>query len=293
MALVKAQEILSDARKNKYAVPMFDVSNYEYVRYLAEIADDLKSPVLLAGIPPDIKGVALEYLYALMKIAAERVKVPVAIHLDHSGSFEDCKRCIDIGFNSVMIDKSASSFDENVAQTKEVVEYAKKFDVCVEAELGHVPDAIPGHGEAAMQGHEHKDVKDTLTKVEDVEKFVALTGVDALAVAIGTAHGTYISAPELDIERLKQINAISKATLVLHGGSGTPESELKAAIANGISKINIYTDLVTAYNKEMKANYAVMTNMGTWPLINQKKPIEAMQAKAAEYINMFGSANRA
>ncbi len=293
MALVKAQEILSDARINKYAVPMFDVSNYEYVRYIAEIADDLKSPVLLATIPPDIKGVAAEYLYALMKVAAERVSVPVAIHLDHSTSFEECKRCIDIGYNSVMIDKSAASFEENVSHTKQVVEYAKKFNVCVEAELGHVPDAIPGTGEAAMQGIKPKDVKDTLTKVEDVENFVSQTGVDSLAVAIGTAHGMYISAPTLDIERLKQINAISKANLVLHGGSGTPESEIKAAIENGISKINIYTDLVKEYNKQMKINYAGMTNMGTWPVINQVKPIEAMQAKAAEYIKMFGSANRA
>jgi len=247
----------------------------------------------LATIPPDIKGVAAEYLYALMKVAAERVSVPVAIHLDHSTSFEECKRCIDIGYNSVMIDKSAASFEENVSHTKQVVEYAKKFNVCVEAELGHVPDAIPGTGEAAMQGIKPKDVKDTLTKVEDVENFVSQTGVDSLAVAIGTAHGMYISAPTLDIERLKQINAISKANLVLHGGSGTPESEIKAAIENGISKINIYTDLVKEYNKQMKINYAGMTNMGTWPVINQVKPIEAMQAKAAEYIKMFGSANRA
>lgn len=293
MALVRAQEILADARRNKYAVPMFDVSNYEMVRYLAETADDLKSPVMLAAISPDIKGDGIEYIAAMMKIAADRVKVPVAVHLDHSATFEECRRCIEHGFNSVMIDKSSASIEENIAKTREVVEYAKKFGVCVEAELGHVPDAIPGTGESAMNPEKISDVRDTLTKVSDVERFVAETGVDALAVAIGTAHGTYISAPKLDIDRLSQINAASKAALVLHGGSGTPESELKAAIAAGISKINIYTDLVTAYNLKMKENYAAMTNMGTWPVINSVKPVEAMREKAAAYIKMFGSEGRA
>ena len=205
----------------------------------------------------------------------------------------ECRRCIEHGFNSVMIDKSSASIEENIAKTREVVEYAKKFGVCVEAELGHVPDAIPGTGESAMNPEKISDVRDTLTKVSDVERFVAETGVDALAVAIGTAHGTYISAPKLDIDRLSQINAASKAALVLHGGSGTPESELKAAIAAGISKINVYTDLVTAYNLKMKENYAAMTNMGTWPVINSVKPVEAMREKAAAYIKMFGSEGRA
>ena len=133
MALVRAQEILADARRNKYAVPMFDVSNYEMVRYLAETADDLKSPVMLAAISPDIKGDGIEYIAAMMKIAAGRVKVPVAVHLDHSATFEECRRCIEHGFNSVMIDKSSASIEENIAKTREVVEYAKKFGVCVEA----------------------------------------------------------------------------------------------------------------------------------------------------------------
>lgn len=293
MALVKAQEILADARRNKYAVPMFDVSNYEMIRYLAETADDLKSPVMLAAITPDIKGAGLEYLAPLMQISARRVKVPVAIHLDHSATFEECVRCIEHGFNSVMIDKSSSPIEDNIAETRRVVEYAGKFGVCVEAELGHVPDAIPGTGESAMNPSKISDTKDTLTRVSDVERFVEETGVDALAVAIGTAHGTYISAPKLDIARLSQINAVSKAALVLHGGSGTPEDELKAAIAAGISKINVYTDLVTAYNVRMRENYMGMTNMGTWPVINSSKPIEAMCEKAAAYIKLFGSAGRA
>ena len=193
----------------------------------------------------------------------------------------------------VLFGGACSETPDNIAETRRVVEYAGKFGVCVEAELGHVPDAIPGTGESAMNPSKISDTKDTLTRVSDVERFVEETGVDALAVAIGTAHGTYISAPKLDIARLSQINAVSKAALVLHGGSGTPEDELKAAIAAGISKINVYTDLVTAYNVRMRENYMGMTNMGTWPVINSSKPIEAMCEKAAAYIKLFGSAGRA
>jgi len=287
MALVSAKEMLSDARARKYAVPMFDVNGYEMVRCLAETAERMKSPVMLACIVPEIEANALDYLTALMDVAARKTSVPVAIHLDHSDSFENCARCIKAGFNSVMIDASAMPFAENVRITKEVVDFAHARGVTVEAELGHVGDGICGGGS------EGKSAAAALTDVSEVEKFVEATNVDALAVSIGTAHGTYVSAPTLDIPRLAAINAVSRACLVLHGGSGTPEDQLKAAVANGISKVNVYTDLVKAYNSEMKKEYERMKYVGTWQMIIAKKPIEAMGKKAAEYMEMFGSANKA
>jgi len=280
--------MLSDARARKYAVPMFDINGYEMVRHLAETAERMKSPVMLACIIPEIEGNALDYLYALMATAARKVSVPVAIHLDHSDSFENCARCIKAGFNSVMIDASARPFAENVKITREVVDYAHARGIDVEAELGHVGDGICGGSSETKNS-----AAAALTDVSEVEKFVELTNVDSLAVSIGTAHGTYVSAPVLDIPRLAKINAVSRACLVLHGGSGTPEDQLKAAVANGISKVNVYTDLVKAYNTEMKKEYERMTYVGTWQMVLAKRPIAAMCKKASEYMELFGSANKA
>ncbi len=282
--------MLTDARKGKYAVPMYDVSNYEMIRHLAELAEDMKSPLMLAVNGHDIEGVGLEYLHELMKVAAKRVKAPIVIHLDHAPSVAECVRCIDIGFNSVMIDRSCASIEENIADTKTVVGLSHPKGICVEAELGHVPNAVLGIGESCS---DVEDVNDTLTKVEDVKTFVEQTNVDALAVAIGTAHGSYISAPTLDIERLKKINAASKAVLVLHGGSGTPPEQVKEAIANGICKINIYTDLVRAWNTALKDEMANLSEITRWPIALYKKPIAAMKEKGAYYMELFGSAGRA
>lgn len=291
--LVSTKEMLTAAREGHYAVPMFDVCNYEMIRTVVETAEAQRSPVMLGALEVDIKGGGLDYFIAMAKVAAASVSVPVAIHLDHATTFEQCKRVIDAGFNSVMIDASTASFDDNVAKTKAVVAYAHARNVTVEAELGHVPDAVAGTGEAAHQGAKHVEIKDSLTQPGDVVRFVELTGVDALAIAIGTAHGSYISAPELEIGLLKEINEVSPACLVLHGGSGTPEDQVKEAIANGITKINVFTDLLIAYNTKLRDTLAVSDNMGKWPVFVNEEPLKMMKEAIISKMVAFGSAGKA
>lgn len=293
MPLIPARPMLEAARAGHYAVPMFDVSNYEMIRGIVEAAESVRSPVMLAGLKPDLEGRGLDYFLAMARVAAEGASVPVAIHLDHAGSFAECRRVIDAGFTSVMIDWSTKSFAENVEATRQVCEYAHARGITVEAELGHVPDAIAGHGESAQLGHGQVDSQPDLTRPDEVARFVELTGVDALAISIGTAHGAYVSAPVLDIERLRQINAISKACLVLHGGSGTPEDQLRNAVANGITKINVFTDLLVSMFSELKSGLNASANIGTWPHLVYRRPIQAMQATAIEKMRIFGSINRA
>ncbi len=293
MPLISTKEILQDARNRHYAVPMFDVCNYETMRGVIDAAEEMRSPVMLAGLQPDLEGIGLDYFIAMAKVATKNATIPVSIHLDHASSFTECKRVIDAGFNSVMLDASMCSFAENVSKVREVVNYAHNRDVTVEAELGHVPDAIAGIGEIAHQNLKNKNPKECLTQPEEVAKFIELTNVDALAIAIGTAHGSYISAPELEIGLLKEINAISQASLVLHGGSGTPEKQIKAAITNGITKVNVFTDILVAMFSELKQGLITSDNMGKWPVFVYEKPIIALKEVVKKKIQMFNSNNKA
>jgi ketose-bisphosphate aldolase len=288
MPLISSKDILSRAREGRYAVTMFDVCNYEMIRGVVEAAEELSSPVMLGALKPDLEGRGLDYFIAMARVAAEKSSVPVAIHLDHATDIASIKRVVDAGFNSVMIDASSKSFDENIRIVKEVVDYAHSHNITVEAELGHVPDAIAGTGEAAHQTAE-KDPKDSLTHPDDVVEFVSETGDDALAVAIGTAHGSYFATPELDIELLKEINSVSDASLVLHGGSGTPEDQIRKAIENGITKINVFTDILIAYYTELRSGLKKSDNMGIWPIFVNKKPLDAMKAVVMDKIRQFGS----
>ncbi len=291
MPLVNMKEMLEDARKHKYAVPMFDVSDHAMIRAAVEVADDEKSPVILGALEPDIAGDGLDYWIACAKMAAGNAKVPVCIHLDHATTLAQIERVIAKGFTSVMLDASAEDFTENVKRSAEAVGIAKSKGVTVEAELGHVGDGIAGSGENAVTGHE--DAADTLTEPAKVREFVEKTGVDALAVAIGTTHGVYVKAPVLDIERMKEINRISPVPLVLHGGSGTPEDQLKNAIANGICKINIYSELLNAWNSSMKDVLNGLKNMSTWPSVIRIKPDAALREAVRGKIRLFGSNGKA
>lgn len=290
MALVTLKEILADAR-NRYAVPMFDVCNIAMIRAAVEVAEEENSPVILGALEPDITGIGLEYWSAAAKIAAKNAKVPVCIHLDHAINIAQITRCADAGFSSVMIDASAENFDINVARTKEVCDAMHKRGISVEAELGHVGDGIPGTGESAVTGH--KDTNDALTESAKVAEFIDRTGVDALAVAIGTAHGVYVSTPELEIELLKEINKISSIPLVLHGGSGTPENQLKPAIANGISKINIFSELLNAWNASMLNVLKGLNNMSSWPTVVDVKSDAALRKVVRDKIVLFASKGKA
>ena len=196
-------------------------------------------------------------------------------------------RAANVGFTSVMLDASASPFEENISRSREVVDAVKSRGITVEAELGHVGNGWVGSGEGSESG------PDMLTEPEKVGEFVERTQVDALAVSIGTAHGVYIKAPELDIARLDKIKSYSDIPLVLHGGSGTPEDQMNQAIAHGICKVNIYSELLTAWNTAMLNELKQLPHMAAWPAVLRKKPDAAMREVIRQKITFFGSNGKA
>lgn len=287
MSLVNLKEMLQEASRGKYAVGMFDVSDLEMIRAVAEEADALRSPVMLGALGPDLEGDRLDYWFALAKMAAEKASVPVCIHLDHANTLEQVMRAANIGFTSVMLDASASPFEENISRSREVVDAVSSRGITVEAELGHVGNGWVGSGEGSESG------PDMLTEPEKVGEFVERTEVDALAVSIGTAHGVYIKAPELDIARLDKIKSYSDIPLVLHGGSGTPEDQMTQAIAHGICKVNIYSELLTAWNTAMLNELKQLPHMAAWPAVLRKNPDAAMREVIRQKIRFFGSSGKA
>lgn len=287
MALVNLQEMLTDAYQNKYAVGMFDVSDLEMIRAVVQEAEALQAPVILGALAPDLEGDRLEYWFALAELAAKKSSTPVCIHLDHANTLDEVMRAANIGFTSVMLDASASSFEDNIRRSREVVDAVQSRGITVEAELGHVGNGWVGSGEGTESG------PDMLTEPDKVAEFVERTNVNALAVSIGTAHGVYIKAPSLDVERLQKITASSDVPLVLHGGSGTPEDQLAKVIANGICKINIYSELLTAWNSSMFAELQKLPHMAAWPGVLRKNPDAAMREVIRQKIRFFGSAGKA
>ena len=287
MPLVNFKEMLSDAARRHYAVGMFDVSDLEMIRAVVEEADALRSPVILGALAPDLEGSRLEYWFALTRLAAEKASVPVCIHLDHANTLDEVMRAADIGFSSVMLDASSSEFEENIRRSREVVEAVGKSGITVEAELGHVGNGWVGSGEGSETG------PDMLTEPEKVAEFVEKTCVDALAVSIGTSHGVYIKAPELDIARLDKIREACDVPLVLHGGSGTPEDQMSRAIEHGICKVNIYSEMLTAWNTAMLRELEKLPHMAAWPAVLRKNPDAAMREVIRQKIRFFGSAGKA
>ena len=235
--LVDLSSVLTDARQGHYAVPAFDCTEDVLVRAILETADSNDAPVILMCLGEDLKDNGIAYIPGLIKAVANHHTIPIVLHLDHATDLNLIEQAIEAGFSSVMIDGSQLSFVENVRLTKAAVQFAHTRGVSVEGELGHVGGmnlAANHHGEPI------------LTEADEVVQFVEQTGVDALAVSIGTAHGVYQSLPDLDIVRLAELNAASSVPLVLHGGSGTPSDQIRAAVQNGICKVNIYADLRVA-----------------------------------------------
>jgi ketose-bisphosphate aldolase len=283
------KEMLADARIKKYAIPAFDVSNYEMMRAVLEVCEEEKSPALLMGLGVDLQGRNMGLLTGMIKSASDYFNVPVCFHLDHATDFDFIKKAIDSGFSSVMYDGSVLPFNENAQKTAEVVKYAHQKGVTVEAELGHVGNASVG---SISETGTDVDPGESLTVPEEVSKFVEITDVDALAVAIGTAHGVYKKTPELRIDRLDEITAVCDRPLVLHGGSGTPDDQMKNAITHGITKINIYSDVLYALNQGLKNTLNNISNPSTWPFIVYEDAMKMMKEVVREKIRTFGSNNR-
>ena len=262
--LVTMKEMLTDAKKNQYAIPAFDVSNYEMMKSVLDACEEERSPALLMGLGVDLEGKALELMASMVKAASDFYTIPFCFHLDHATDFNFIKKAIDAGFSSVMYDGSVLDFENNAKNTAEVAKYAHARGITVEAELGHVGNASVG---SISETGTDTDPGESLTVPDEVLKFVEMTDVDALAVAIGTSHGVYKKTPELRIDRLDEITAVCDRPLVLHGGSGTPEDQMKNAIQHGITKINIYSDVVFALNKGLKDKLNTIENPSTWPFI--------------------------
>lgn len=287
--LVTMKEILADAKKNHYAVPAFDVSNYEMTKAVLEVCEEEKSPALLMTLGVDTKGRNLKLLSSMIKEAAKHFNIPVCLHMDHATDIDFIKYGCDNGYSSVMYDGSVLPFEENAKNTAAVTEYAHKKGITVEAELGHVGNASVG---SISEAETDCDPGESLTVPEDVKKFIEITDTDALAVAIGTSHGVYKKTPKLRIDRLCEITAVCDRPLVLHGGSGTPNEQLKDAIHNGITKINIYSDVLFALNKGLKESLNSLSNPSAWPFLVYEKANAMMKEVVREKIKSFGSGER-
>ncbi|WP_455542743.1 class II fructose-bisphosphate aldolase [Intestinibacter sp.] len=242
MALVTTKQMLLDAQKGNYAVGAFNVENMEMVMAVVSAAEELNSPVILQTTPSTVKYADLEYFLANAKVAAQNASVPVAMHLDHGSSFELAMSAFRAGYTSIMIDGSHSEFEENIRITKSVVDVCKCAKIPVEAELGKV-----GGKEDDLDGGDGG-----YTDPQEALEFVQKTGVDSLAVAIGTAHGVYKGEPKLDIDRLAEIRKVVDIPLVLHGTSGVPDETVTKCIERGICKVNYATDLRIAFSKGVK-----------------------------------------
>jgi fructose-bisphosphate aldolase class II len=231
--LATLTDLLPHARQNRYAVPAFDCVEDVMVRAILETAESLRAPVILMCLPVDLQNHGMAYIPGLIRAVGDHHATPVVLHLDHATDLELVKAAIDHGFTSVMVDGSCLPFDENVEFTRAAVELAHPHGVSVEGELGHV---------GGMDLEATSCDENVLTEPAEVTRFIEETNVDALAVSIGTSHGVYQSLPNLAIERLKELNEASSVPLVLHGGSGTPEDQIRQAVMNGIAKLNIYAD---------------------------------------------------
>lgn len=238
-----SEKMLLDAQKGKYAVGAFNVENMEMVKAVIGAAEELKAPVMLQTTPSTVKYGTLETFAAMVKAEADKVSVPVALHLDHGSSAELALQAMELGYTSIMIDGSHEEFEKNIEISKSVVEVARPKGLPVEAELGKV-----GGKEDDLEAE-----ADTNTDPMEAKEFAERTGITSLAVAIGTAHGFYVGTPELDKERLSEIRKVVDIPLVLHGASGLSDEDVKDCISRGICKVNFATELRVAYTDAIKA----------------------------------------
>lgn len=278
--LVTGKQILQHADEHGYAVGAFNVNNMEIIQAIAQAADELRAPVILQASQGAIKYAGIEYITSLVKTTAQQIDVPIALHLDHGTDFNEIMSCIRNGFTSVMIDASKHELEENIRLTKEIVKIAHAVGVSVEAELGKI-----GGTEDQIVVSE---AEATYTDPEEARIFVEETGVDSLAIAVGTAHGVYKGEPKVDIERIKEIDRVVSVPLVLHGSSGVPYDTLEKAVGAGIRKINIDTDIRASFAGSVKA--FVTENPDEIDPRKILKPARAAMAETVkEKIKVFGS----
>ncbi|MDQ0203246.1 tagatose bisphosphate family class II aldolase [Pectinatus haikarae] len=246
--ILSTRQMLIDAQENHYAVPAFNIHNMETLQIVAQTAVHMRSPLIIAATPSTVTYAGADYLVAMAETAAQTADIPIALHLDHHEDIKTIEEDIDAGFSSCMIDASMLPFEENVEKVKKVVAYAHRYDVTVEAELGKlvgIEDDVTVEAEDAVY-----------TDPDNAADFVERTKIDSLAVAIGTAHGLYKGKPKLDFARLEAIRSRISIPLVLHGASDVPDELVEKAIALGICKVNIATDLKIPFSQAIKKYFA-------------------------------------
>ncbi len=284
--LVNMNEVLRPAKENKYAVGLFNAVNLELARGIIAAAESLRSPVIMGTAEVLLPYGPLDEVSYYLIPMAKKASVPVVVHLDHGLTYDTCIKALKLGFTSVMYDCSTDSYEENVRKVKEMADIAHSYGATIEGELGHV-----GDNEGSAEGSSHlADPSAFFTDPKLAKDFVDKTGVDALAIAVGNAHGAYKLPPKLDFERIRTIAKTVDVPLVLHGGSGLTDNDFRQAIKEGISKVNIFTDInVAAVEAEFKKFQSM--DKGLIDLI--PAAVEAVKQESMKKMELFSSNGKA
>lgn len=275
--LVNLNTVLKKAQAEHYAVGLFNTIDTDMLEAAIAAAEEMRSPIIIGTAEVLLPYGELKLIAPSVIAAARRASVPVVVHYDHGLTFDRCIEALQLGFSSIMFDGSAGAADENMKNARELVKIAHAMGASVEGEIGHVGDASA------------TDSADQYTTPDEARHFIAETGVDALAVAIGTAHGAYKTKPKLDILRLQQIRSAVDTPLVLHGGSGLSDDDFRNTIREGIAKVNIFTDLCLAGSAAMQDGLA----RGLSYLDLRTSKVDAIRAAVRQKIALFGSAGQA
>ena len=273
--MVSFEEILKIAEKKDFAIPAFNIYNMETVMGVVEAAEELKSPIILQSYSRLFTNKEAYFVAPIVKAAAEKASVPICFHLDHGAGEQEVTRALRYGATGIMIDNSTLPLEENIAATAATVKKCNYVGVCVEGELGHI-------------GSTSDEKLSEYTDVDEAKRFVEETGVTALAVMVGTAHGHYKQAPVLDIDRIAAIKKATGISLVLHGGSGVPDDQIIKAIKAGIRKVNFGTDVCCSF---LDSVFAVSRDKIAIDMF-MKEPIEAVKKFAMSKIKLLGAENR-
>lgn len=284
MPLVSMNAFLPQAKAGKFAVGQFNMNNLEFAQAITEAAMELKSPFIFGVSEGALKYMGIEYTVALAEASAKKSGLPIALHLDHGSNFDIAMKCIRAGFSSVMFDGSHHSFEENIRLTKEIVKAARAMGVSVEGELGTI-----GGTEDDISVDE---ADASLAKPEEAIRFYEETGVDALAIAVGTAHGMYAGEPKIRYDIIEKVASAIPCSIVLHGGSGVPDEMIQKSIAAGVTKINVNTEnqvSATAAIREVLNKDAKVYDPRKYLTPARKAMVEVVKSK----IELFGSAGKA
>ena len=276
--LANLNDVLKPARKNGYAVGLFNTCSLEFAKGVIAAAEETGSPVIIGTAEVLLDLASLEEVADMLIPMAERASVPVVVHLDHGLTAECCKKALKLGFSSIMYDCSTDPYEENIRKVAEMAQLAHSYGASIEAELGHV-----GNNPSSIEGEE-SDPSAFYTEPEQALDYVTRTGVDALAIAVGTAHGAYKLPPKLDFGRIREIAGTIDTSLVLHGGSGLSDEDFGKAIDEGISKVNIFTDINLAAAKAAHDNYekgeVLLTDL-------QPRMVEAVKQATMKKMRIF------